>query len=148
MQSTQKYFFRHPFFWIAFILISLAGGIFSYTYFSQSQPIVTLPITMSMQQALDKARDLATHYNLGPKAYSSVAHFSSDTNLQNYIERERGGAAAWNTFIKDEQYYPYTWLVRHFKEGETRETLLSGSPPQASPMALPKYVQRPNQELH
>ncbi len=128
MQPTQNYFFRHPFFWTAFILCSLAGGIFSYAYFSESQPIVTIPITMSMQQALDKARDLATQYNLGPQVYKSVATFSSDTNLQNYIERERGGAAAWNTFIKDQQYHPYTWLVRHFNEGETRELYIRFTP--------------------
>ena len=128
MQATQNYFFRHPLFWIAFILSSFAAGIFSYIYFPQSQPLVTIPIKMNMQQALDKARDIAAAYNLGPKPYNSVAHFSSSADLQNYIEWERGGAPAWNTFIKEQQYYPYTWIVRHFKEGETRELYIKFTP--------------------
>ena len=124
----KKPFFRHPLFWTIFIAISLAAGAFSYYYFSVVLPFVNLTISMNRKEALTAARALAEKYSLGPTHSRAAAYFNSDCETQNYIELERGGAAAWNNFINEKVYYPYTWIVRHFKQGDTNEAYFSFTP--------------------
>lgn len=126
--TERKLFFRHPLFWTFLIGLSLLSGIVSYIYFPAAIPLVDLKITMNQSEALAQARLLAEKFQLGPTDYHQAAYFNSDAETQNFIELERGGAAAWKAFLKQTDYYPYTWIVRHFKEGDTNEVTITFTP--------------------
>lgn len=124
----QKPFFQHPFFWSALIITALAAGLFSYYYFSSALPFVDIHITMNKKEALEKAEQIAAAFHIGPINHRSAAYFNTDSGTQNYIELERGGRTAWKEFLKQKEYFPYTWLVRHFKEGDVHEAYFLFTP--------------------
>ncbi len=127
-ERKKKPFLRHPLFWSLFIITSLCAGIVSYFYFSTAIPLVDLKISMNRAEAFSKASTLAEKYHLGPQQYKEAAYFNTDSDTQNYIELERGGAQAWRSFLGNQYYHPYTWLVRHFKEGDTNEVYFKFTP--------------------
>ena len=116
--------FRKPVFWIALSLISIGSIIFAFKYFSQAFPIVTLDLRMDRQGALQSAQELAGKYNWGPEGFRQAGSFRVDSEVQNFVELEAGGNEAFRRMLKEDLYAPYTWRVRHFKEGETKEFLI------------------------
>lgn len=124
----SKSFLQHPLLWSLLILTALSAGVFSYYYFSSALPFVDISITMNKKEALEKACNLSCSLKIGPKAYKEAAYFNSDSTTQSYIELERGGRTAWKEFLKQTEYYPYTWLVRHFQEGNPHEAYFIFTP--------------------
>ncbi len=120
--------FRKPVFWIAFVLISIGSIIFTFKFFSKAFPIVNLDLQMDREQALEDAGSLHNNYNWGPEEYKQAASFALDGAVQNFVELEAGGNEAFNKMIDSGLYSPYTWRVRHFKEGETNETHIRFTP--------------------
>ena len=128
MLTQRKPFMRHPLMWTFLITAALAAGLFSYKYFSTALPFVDIKITMNKTEALAKAGEIAATSKLGPQEYSQTAYFNVDQETQNFIELERGGAQAWRELIKEGSYVPYTWVVRHFKEGDPHELYVYFTP--------------------
>lgn len=120
--------FRKPVFWIVFILISTSSVIFALKFFPQAFPLVSLELKMDRQTALVSAENLAENYGWGPKEFRQAATFGVDRRLQNFVELEAGGVDAFRKIIKEGLYSPYTWRIRHFKEGEVNETLIRFTP--------------------
>ena len=114
--------FRKPLFWIVFALVFIASVLFIVRYFSSAFPIVTLDLSMDRTTALESAAELAQQQNWGPTEYKQAASFRLDTSVQNFVELEGGGVKAFRDMLGNDLYSPYTWNVRHFKEGETNET--------------------------
>ncbi|MDP8240226.1 MAG: CPBP family glutamic-type intramembrane protease [Candidatus Hatepunaea meridiana] len=112
---------KKPVFWIVFSLIFIGCSIFAFKYFPQAFPMVTLDLTMDREMALKSARELAKAYNWGPEGFKQAANFGGNYWVQNFVELEAGGKKAFSEMLKDDLYSPYTWRVRHFKEGETNE---------------------------
>lgn len=119
---------RKPAFWILLTLISAGGVFFTFRYFSQAFPIVTLDLRMDRSSALLAARNLAEKHGWGPPGFSQVASFELDSHVQNYVELEVGGSRAFSNLLQERLYAPYTWRIRHFKEGEANETLIRFTP--------------------
>ncbi|MFQ6104666.1 MAG: CPBP family intramembrane glutamic endopeptidase, partial [Candidatus Glassbacteria bacterium] len=119
---------RKPVFWILFFLIFGVSVIFTVKYFAQAFPIVTLDLRMDRQQALQAAENFAQEHDLGPKGFKQAASFRLEKQVQNFVELEAGGTEAFRKMIEDEIYSPYTWQVRHYREGETNETLVRFTP--------------------
>jgi len=119
---------RNPLFWILFIIISLGGLIFSLNYFHVAFSILNIDIEMTRESALEAARTLAEKHQLGPENFKQAVLFDLDNEVQSYVELEAGGKDAFQKMIQDDKYVPYTWIVRHFKEGETNETNLVFTP--------------------
>ncbi|MEJ2629044.1 MAG: hypothetical protein P8078_10855, partial [bacterium] len=119
---------RKPIFWIICFVLFIGSIIFTLRYFSKAYPIVSLDLEMDRQTAIQKARELADQYEWGPEDFKQAAIFRVDDEVKNYVELEMGGAEAFTQLIKEELYYPYTWRVRHFKENETKETLIRFTP--------------------
>lgn len=119
---------RKPAFWILLGLVSLGGATFSFLYFPAAFPLVTLDIRMDRQMALDRAGELAGRFGWGPENYRRAASFQVDRDVQNFVELEGGGKEAFAELIRGDLYSPYTWQVRHFREGETNETLIRFTP--------------------
>jgi hypothetical protein len=120
--------FRKPVFWIALVAASLGSIYFGVRYFSKAFPIVTLDLRMNRGQALARAAELASRFQFPPSGYRQVTSFSGDQEVQNFIELEAGGTAAFQTMMAAGYYHPYNWTVRHFKSGETRETTIRFTP--------------------
>lgn len=120
--------FRRPVFWIAFSLICIASVVFAYTYFSKAFPIVNLDLRMDRKMAFDSAKELALKYHWGPKGFRQAASFTLNSSVQNFVELEAGGNEAFSKMLEEKIYSPYTWMVRHFKEGEVNETRIFFTP--------------------
>ncbi|HUV12338.1 MAG TPA: hypothetical protein VMY18_01780 [Acidobacteriota bacterium] len=120
--------YRKPLFWILFVAVSLACVAFTFRYFSQGFPIVTLDLRMDRETALNFAETLAEEHSWGPEEFSQAASFGLDYRTQVFVELEAGGTAAFGEMLKGDLYAPYTWCVRHFKQGETTETSLWFTP--------------------
>ncbi len=119
MVSTP--FSRKPLFWLLLIIVSVAGIVFAWKYFSRSFPIVNLDLKMDRQEALKGARQLAAKYHWAPADYQEVASFELDDEVQRFVELEAGGSEAFGEMVKGNLYDPYYWHVRHFKENEIKE---------------------------
>ncbi len=115
--------FRKPLFWSLLIAAALASGVLALRLFPQAFPIVQIDLTMDREAALSAARDLAAREGLGPGDYREAASFATDSQVQTFVELEGGGKDAYAQMLRDGLYAAYTWRVRHFKEGEKRETL-------------------------
>jgi len=120
--------YRKPLFWILFVTVSLACVAFTFRYFSQGFPLVTLDLRMDRETALTFAETLAEENGWGPEEFSQAASFGLDFRTQVFVELETGGTEAFAEMLKGDLYSPYTWRVRHFKEGETTETSLWFTP--------------------
>jgi len=120
--------FKKPIFWIIYVLLFIACVTFSIKNFSRAFPIVNLDLKMNRQTAIQKAVDLAGKYNWGPKGYKQASSFGVNAQVRNYVELEAGGSEAFSEMLKSRLYSPYTWRVRHFREGETNEVLIRFTP--------------------
>jgi len=83
---------------------------------------------MDRQAAIKTAQELADKYGWGPDEFKQAATFQVDNQVKNFVELEVGGAEAFARMMQQELYSPYTWRIRHFKEGETNETLIRFTP--------------------
>jgi len=119
---------KRPAFWILLGLVSLAATAAAVHYFPQAFSIVALDITMTRERALAEARAIVARDRLGPPDFRQAASFALDSQAQTFIELEGGGKAAFTAMLRDGVYSAYTWRVRHFREGETNETLVRFTP--------------------
>ncbi len=119
---------RRPLFWVLLSIISLAGILFTYNFFTRAFPIASVDLKVDRKQVLSAAQGLAQKYNWGPTNYRQAASFDTDSDVQTYVELEVGGSEAFNQMITGTLYSPFTWHVRHFKEGETNETAIGFKP--------------------
>lgn len=125
---SKKKNFNSPFFWIFLTVTSLLGCLFTAHYFPRAFPISDLVITMNRWEALEKAKNFVETDKLGPNTYQQAASFQSDEEVKNFIELEAGGAQTLRQILQERYYYPYFWVVRHFQESNSEETLIYFSP--------------------
>jgi hypothetical protein len=119
---------RGPAFWIGAVVIALVAALFAARYFPRAFPLVALDITMDRPAALEAARRLAAAHRLGPPGFRQAASFRGDSEAQTFIELEGGGKDAFARMLRLGLYAAYQWHVRHFKPGETNETLIQFTP--------------------
>ena len=129
IQSVRnKILTRKPIFWLIFLLLSISGILFTVRYFGRAFPLVNLDLRINRQQAMDKARQLAKENGWGTPQFRQAASFQLDSMTQHYVELEAGGNDAFRQMLKGDFYSPYTWVVRHFQEGEKHEVRLRFTP--------------------
>src|SRR5215831_10868146 len=134
---------RRPLFWIVFAAFSLAAAVFTFKYFSTAFPLVSIDLQMNRQQALGAAAGFAQKYGWPPEGFRQAAEFNTDQEVQNFIELEGGGKPELRRILKQKIFAPYTWVVRHFKEGDAHETLIRFTP-EGQPYGF--HVKLPDQE--
>src|SRR5262249_8624613 len=89
---------------------------------------VSIDLQMDRAAALRTARTLAGRYAWPPAGFDQAAEFGTDQQVQNFIELEGGGKDELGRVLKEKIFAPYTWRVRHFKEGDVHETLVRFTP--------------------
>ena len=115
-------------FWVLFTLVAVASTAMAFVYFPLAFPLVSLDLSMDREMALSTARSMAVEQEWGPSEFRQAASFGLDSRVQNYVELEAGGNDAFRKMISEGRFAPYTWRVRHFKEGETLETSILFTP--------------------
>jgi hypothetical protein len=134
---------RRPFFWIAFIVFSIACAIFTFRNFSTAFPLVSIDLKMDRAAALRDARSMAEQNRWPSSGFAEAAEFSTDQEVQNFIELEGGGKPELKRILEQKIFAPYTWHVRFFKEGDAHETLVRFTP-EGAPYGF--VVKLPDQE--
>ena len=114
--------FRKPVFWAAFAALSVACAAFAVVNFPRAFSMVELDLEMDRATALSEARRLAGEFDWGPSDYRQVASFRVDDQVRSFVELEGGGPEVFAGLLRDGPFYPYQWVVRHFRGGEVRET--------------------------
>lgn len=124
----KKSIFNSAIFWIFFASCSVIAGIASYYYFPRTFEFLDISVTASRHDVIAQAAKISQENKIGPNGYSATAYFTSNSHLQHYVELQAGGKKAWQEVIKEGLFYPYTWRVRHFKEGEIQEATFIFTP--------------------
>src|SRR5258705_11376799 len=120
---------RKAAFWILFVVVSAASLTFAIANFSRSFSLISLDLHMNRGAAMAAAKDLAARHRLGPGGRAQqAAEFGVDDTVKTFMELEGGGAPAFQRMVRDHLYDAYTWQVRLFREGETREATLRFRP--------------------
>jgi hypothetical protein len=119
---------RRPALWIAYAALAAVCLAIAWRFVPQAIPIVHLDITMTRQQAVEQARQLASKLKLAPEDARSAVVFNEDSSTQSYVELEGGGKAAFAGLVAGKAYAPYWWEVRLFKLGVIDETTIRFRP--------------------
>ena len=120
---------RTPWFWILFVAASVTAGVFAFHFFPRAFSIISLDLKMDRAGALSSAKDLAAKHGWSPSgSFRQAATFGVDDTVKTFVELEGGGADAFRGMLAQHLYEAYTWRVRHFREGEARETLIRFTP--------------------
>ena len=116
-------------FWSVLALASAAALVFAISHFTRAFPLVSLDLRMNRSSALAAARELTRRYDLDPGGrVREAASFGVDDTVKTFVELEGGGIEAFRDMLRRHVYDAYTWRVRHFREGETREVTLRFRP--------------------
>lgn len=113
---------RRTGFWIAAGVAAAALAIAVVALFPHAFPVVTLDVKMSRPEALAQARALAERHGWGPAGARDAATFELDTDVRDFVELEGGGTDAFRGMMAGDDFAPYTWRVRLFKEGDAHQT--------------------------
>ncbi|MEO7163315.1 MAG: hypothetical protein ABI041_10385, partial [Bdellovibrionia bacterium] len=119
---------RKPAFWIFQVLVFLICSGLALHLYPQAFPVVDLQIKMDRTAALKAAGELLKQNQWAPKEFKQAARFELDEEAQTFIELTGGGSAAFAKVIKEGLYYPYTWKVRNYSEGNMNETIVRFTP--------------------
>lgn len=119
---------RRPVFWAAFCVLAIAALTLAWKLFPTAIPLVNLDVKMSRADALSAAAALAERLKLAPADARRAIQFTSDGTMQNYVELEGGGKAAFAALVRGELYSPYAWDVRLFTAGSIPEVTLRFTP--------------------
>ena len=120
---TQRYWF-----WIFLVSLFCGSILFVKSFYPKAFPLVELNIAMDRTRALSQAKELALKNHWGPDHFLQSAEFSLDRETQTYAELTGEGYKTFSNLLKDKFYSPYTWRVRHFKEGSAHETYIQFTP--------------------
>ena len=126
--NPMKHYSRSPLMWIGLTALSGLLSLFAFHFFPKTFPIIHLDITMNLEQALDRADEIAQTQKIGPIEHHDAAMFHTDTAVKTFVELEAGGKEALVAMMDENLYMPYTWRVRHFKEFEKNEATIAFTP--------------------
>ncbi len=128
MQSSPHGYLRSPYFWGAFLAISLCAAVAALKLMFVAAPGLSIDITFSREQAVDAAQSFQQQQFPDLKTERSAAVFISDRGLQNYVELEAGGIKSFQTLIPQLDAVTHYWKVRTFSPGQEEELITAFSP--------------------
>lgn len=125
--------------WFFIAFISILCVPITHHFFPIALPILSLNISMDRTQALSKARAIAKEHHLVPDDFEQVAIFHLDNDSKTFIELDGGGKDTLIQIMHKDLYSPYIWVVRHFKEGDPRQTYIFFKP-DGTPYGFQQYL--------
>ncbi|MDM8516162.1 CPBP family intramembrane metalloprotease [Desulfobacterales bacterium HSG16] len=118
---SKSIFTKKFMFWTIFVILSVVSVPVAIHFFPRAFPVLSLELSINRQQAMEQAKKMADASGRGPENFRQAASFSSDYRVKHYVELEAGGVEAFRKMCAENLYSPYTWKVRHFVEGRTKE---------------------------
>ena len=131
---------RKPIFWISACLLFVGGMFYSAKVFPKAFTILNVELKMNRDNAFSKAKSLSESNKWGPENYNQAATFYHDSQTQNFVELDVGGSEKVSNLMKDGLYHFYTWKVRHYKELEANETIITFTPSGNLDIGLPYFL--------
>ena len=119
---------RKPLFWIIFTAISFFCLLYFINNFNRAFPSLALDIKMNRTMALEASKKLIEDNNWKPNNANTAVTFSSEREIQTFVELEGGGIEKFKSLFEDSLYFPYGWTVRHFQEKNPNEILVKFKP--------------------
>lgn len=119
---------RTPGFWAAYAALALAALVIAWRLFPLAIPLVNLDVKLARSEAIARAEAIDATLHLAPDGARAAVRFASDQAIQNYVELEGGGKAAFAALVAGSVYAPYWWEVRLFKPGEVTEAVVRFRP--------------------
>lgn len=113
--------FRKPIFWILLVVLNVIAIYYIYNNLPRAFSALDIETTMSRSGSLQAADSLHAYLSVELDDYKQATMFTNDSWFQNYVELRSGGKEVFREILKGDDYEPYYWYVRHFREGETRE---------------------------
>ena len=121
MKKRPSWFHRHrKLGWSILLLLSLAATAYARYFFAEAYPIVSLNLSMTRSEAIERATQLALDHGWEPQAGRVAASFGLDSAFQHYVELEAGGPTAFTALLAAGQYSPYTWNVQNLPGGSAK----------------------------
>jgi len=115
--------------WLAGIAIATALSVGILVIYSpQLFEALNLKVSMKRREAAAQAEQLAHEHGLLPAQHHEAIMFEHDGDAQMFIELEGGGKKAFQELLHNKLYYPFTWKVRHYQEGNPEEHTLFFTP--------------------
>ena len=121
---------NYTLFWISITLISILGASVYFTYQEEISPNISTPITMSANEAEEKALAIIGKHPLAlnAKKIHSSSVYETDNNVNNYITLQAGGNKVLNQLLVEKKLISSYWLVRAYEESNPEEYYLMFSP--------------------
>ena len=119
---------RKPIFWISASLLFFGGLYYSAKVFPKAFSILNIELKMNRENAFSQAALLSEENNWGPDKYNQAATFYHDSRTQNFVELDAGGSDKVSSLMNEGLYHFYTWKVRHYKEKEPNEAIITFTP--------------------
>jgi hypothetical protein len=107
--------------WAFFLLLSALAGILAVKHLFLVSPSLQLAVTFSREEALQAAETFRAENFPHLIVQRQAIVFQSDAALQNYVELEAGGVAAFQQLIGNPAAATHGWWVRLFSEGQEEE---------------------------
>jgi len=108
-------------FWIILCILNIFAIYFIYHNLPSALSLIDIDTKMSRNGSLEAADSLHTYLGIDLHGYRQATTFTSAPMLQNYVELKGGGKEVFRDVIAGDDFHPYYWMVRHFREGEPRE---------------------------
>jgi len=115
-------------FWIVFLGVALIAAIAAFQLMFTNLPSLKVDIHFSRAQAIAAATKFQQTQFPDLHTDRSTAAFISDRGLQNYVELEGGGLAAYQHLIGNLDAVTHYWKVRNFAESQEKELITAFSP--------------------
>lgn len=114
--------------WVAFLMLSLLAAIAAVKLYFVVTPGLNVEISFSRTQAMAAAQAFQKEYFPELQTNRTALTFVTDQHLQNYVELEAGGVAAFQQLIPELDAVTHYWKLRSFSEGQEEELILAFSP--------------------
>lgn len=115
-------------FWIIFLAAALLSAIAAFALMFTYVPLLKVDIHFSRAEAVAAAAKFQQQQFPELQTNRTAASFVSDRDLQNYVELEGGGLAAYKAIINNLDAVTHYWKVRNFAESQEQELITAYSP--------------------
>jgi hypothetical protein len=115
-------------FWAVFLVLAMVSAVAAFKLMFNHIPVLEVDIRFSRAEAVAAATTFRQQQFPDLNTTRTAASFVSDRGLQNYVELEGGGVAAFKSLINNPDAVTHYWRVRSFSEGQEKELTSAFSP--------------------
>src|SRR3954463_12002858 len=108
--------------------IAVAAAAIAIWLFPHAFPTVALQQSLTRDVALARADSFFRAHSLAPAGARTAVRFQDNDSLRTFVELAGGGPDSLNALVRGDDVAPFTWSVRAFVPGDTREARVDFAP--------------------